>query len=439
MTAGRRLHIAIVLALVGAALSGLLLMQHHGEHGAVSAVQRVCGEGESGCDRVNQSRFSEAGGIPLAAFGLLFYLAVAILAALAPASDDDARAAAGRLIFTMAAVALLIDAALLGIQAFSIKAFCIFCLATYAINAALLWLFLPMRRAALAAKTAEGRLAMKAGLIAMLAGVAAVAAGEGWLRARAEYRAATLMGGAPASAAASTAPAVTAATPASGDIAVLQEQVRTLQATLDDPQKRNEYVTAKEMKDFETAAVQMLDLSAPRKGDGRAPITVVEFADMLCPRCREAARWFKEYVPATKGRVAVLFKNFPLDKSCNGSLTQTLHPGACLLAMGGLCAEEQGKFWDYHDRVFSMKADHAMMEDVRRLGRESGLDAARLDTCVASPKTRQRLEAQIAEAMRVGVNATPTLFINNKKVSNLNLFVPMVESEARRLGLPPPQ
>jgi protein-disulfide isomerase len=436
MTAGRRLQIAIVLALIGAALSGLLLMQHHGEHGAVSAVQRICGEGESGCDRVNQSRFSEAGGIPLAAFGLLFYLAVAILAALAPASDDDARAAAGRLIFTMAAVALVIDAALLGIQAFSIKAFCIFCLATYAINAALLWLFLPMRRAALAAKTAEGRLAVKAGLIAMLAGVAAVAAGEGWLRARAEYRAATLMGGAPASAAASTTPAATAA---SGDIAVLQEQVRTLQATLDDPQKRNDYVTAKELKDFETATVQMLDLNAPRKGDGRAPITVVEFADMLCPRCREAARWFKEYVPATKGRVAVLFKNFPLDKSCNGSLTQTLHPGACLLAMGGLCAEEQGKFWDYHDRVFSMKADHATMDDVRRFGRESGLDAARLDTCVASPKTRQRLEAQIAEAMRVGVNGTPALFINNKKVSNLNLFVPMVESEARRLGLPPPQ
>ena len=83
----RRLAVALVLALLGAAVSGLLLFQHHGEALAVSAVNQVCGDGTtSGCEQVAQSRWSSMGGVPLAAIGLAFslVLASAFVLALSP-------------------------------------------------------------------------------------------------------------------------------------------------------------------------------------------------------------------------------------------------------------------------------------------------------------------------------------------------------------------
>src|SRR5215510_15004527 len=69
-----RLLLLIAVAVVNAALSGLLLLQHHGEGRAVAALSQVCGQGaESGCDKVAQSRFSQVWGMPLGGYGLLVY------------------------------------------------------------------------------------------------------------------------------------------------------------------------------------------------------------------------------------------------------------------------------------------------------------------------------------------------------------------------------
>src|SRR5260370_9183522 len=81
----RRLLAAVVIGLLGAALSSVLLMQHHGEPRAVRAVDQACGEGQSsGCEEVARSSYSKVAGVPLAPFGLLFYLSVAAPAALSP-------------------------------------------------------------------------------------------------------------------------------------------------------------------------------------------------------------------------------------------------------------------------------------------------------------------------------------------------------------------
>jgi uncharacterized membrane protein len=76
-----RLGAALCLCLAGAFVSALLLLQHHGEGRAVSAVHQVCGEGEEGapsdCDTVAQSSWSSVGGLPVAAVGLVFYSSLA--------------------------------------------------------------------------------------------------------------------------------------------------------------------------------------------------------------------------------------------------------------------------------------------------------------------------------------------------------------------------
>jgi serine/threonine-protein kinase len=442
MNPQRRLQLAILLTLAGALLSALLLLQHHGETGAVAAVQQLCGEGqESGCDRVNQSRWSELLGVPLAGLGLVFYLSLAALLALALPAAEDLKAAAARLVVLGVAAALAADVLLLGVQAFSIGAFCKLCLATYAVNAALLALLWPQRRAgAEALGRGDGRLLALGWLLASLACVSSVWAADGWLRTRAAHRAASVLGAPTAPAAQpAAAPSVAPSAPAPGDGSpqALQAEIQRLQQTLDDPQKLQQYLTAKSLREFESATVEKLDLKVPVKGPADAPIKVVEFSDMMCPFCRQIGLAFKEYVPSTQGRVSVYFKNYPLDQSCNPNMNRTVHPGACALALAGICAHQQGRFWDYHDRVFAQQIDKADSAEARRYAAEIGLDMQRLDSCLASDEARQTLSAQIAEAHRIGTNATPTVLINGRKVPNLNLFTQMVEKESARLGLPP--
>src|SRR6185503_8987903 len=98
---------------------------------------------------------------------------------------------------------------------------------------------------------------------------------------------------------------------------------------------------------------------------------------------------------------------------------------------------DQWKFWPYHDRVFGSPPKAPQASDVVALAKESGLDVAVFESCLNATGTRDRLTAEIAEGQKARVDATPTLFINGKKLPRTNDFLQTVESEAARLGLPP--
>lgn len=451
----RRLLAALVVSMAGAAASGVLLMQHHGEPVAASAVQAACGEGEtSGCEEVARSPWSKVAGVPLAAIGLLFYLSLAALLALASIAPAESRPPLAALAALAFGAALVLDVGLLGLQAFSIKAFCTLCLATYLLNAAGLGALWPARRALGAlgptAGRGEGRLALAGWAVATLAVAGGVLAADSALGARAGQRAAAILGP-PAPAASPAAVPVAAPSPTpepvatpppaagpGGELQHYKDLAGRLQETLDDPQKLERYFADKAAREFDRAPVQALDLgSAPFKGPADAPIQVVEYSDFLCPYCRNLAGAFAQYVPQSGNRVAVYFKNFPLEQGCNPTIKSTVHPGACVLALGGLCAHYQGKFDPYHDRVFAAELRNPQAADVVRLAAEAGLNAAAIESCLSDPRTREQLTAQIQEAQRVGVQATPTVFINGKKLPRINDFLQAVEKEARRKGLPP--
>lgn len=465
-SAVKRLVAAVVICLVGAAVSSLLLMQHHGEEGAVSAVNRACGDGQtSGCEEVARSHYSKLAGVPLAAIGLVFYLSLAVLLALAALGPAESRPPLAALAVIAFALALLIDVGLLALQAFSIKAFCKLCLGTYALNAAGLAVLWPARRAAAelgtAVRRAEGHLVIAAWVVATLAIAGGVLGAEAALAAREAQRSANLLGTPTAPAptvAATTAP--TTAPPASttpeptpvttvppkaapaagaaGEMQYYKDTAKHLQETLDDPQKLEAYFADKAAKEFDRAPVQALDLKdVPVKGPANAPIQVVGYSDFLCPFCRGLAGALAQYIPQSGNRVAIYFKNYPLEQSCNPTIQNTVHPGACVLALGGICANYQGKFEPYHDRVFGAELKNPQVADVVRLAGEAGLNAAAVESCLADPRTKEQLAAQIQEAKKVGVQATPTLFINGKKLPRINDFLQTVEKEAQRKGLPP--
>jgi protein-disulfide isomerase/uncharacterized membrane protein len=456
-----RVLLVVLLALAGAFVSAILLGAHHGHHGIGAAVaDGLCGAGEeSGCEEVSRSRYSEIGSLSLAALGVAFYGAVLLLLAFGLASSDAVRESAAAVALLAFGLALAIDAVLLGVQAFAIGAYCRLCLATYVLNLAAFATLWPLRSKVSGITAAsEARRALSVWAVSAVVIAIAVGAVDRTL-ASAEPAPQTLLGEAElpadpappaelpvASEATSTvAPAETAPPALPGDNEGLQAQLQTaqariqeLQATLDDPQKFQAYQEQRAAENFERQPKVELDLGGvPVKGPKEAPIQVVEFSDFLCPFCRNLAGAFGGFMPQSQGRVAVFFKHYPLDQACNPVMTRTVHDGACELALGGVCAEEQGKFWEYHDRIFSQPPTNPSNDDVVRLAGEAGLDGEAMRQCLTSPGARAKLDRDIAEGKRLQVNATPTVFVNGKRLEQIGGFLKAIESESKRLGLPP--
>jgi protein-disulfide isomerase/uncharacterized membrane protein len=465
----RRLAVALCLCLAGATVSALLLLQHHGEGRAVTAVNRVCGEGEEGapsdCDAVAQSAWSSLGGFPVAGFGVVFYASLALLLALTLLVPEGLRPVLGGVALLGLVLGLVVDLFLLGVQVFSIGAICTMCLATYVLGGAALLTLLPtwrgLREPGPTLGRSEGRVALAGWVLGTVALTGAVVAAESALDYREQRRQVALLGApstpptpAPSpgkaeeeasSPRAGGAPESVEATPAGSDsgaakdAAYWERRAKELQQTLDDPQKLEQYFSDKAQKEFETAAVQDIDLErVPAKGPADAPVKVVEFSDFLCPFCRNLAAGLTQFAPQAGGRMVLYFKNYPLDKECNTALPRSTHPGACHLALGAICAEYQGKFPAYHNRVFATEGlRNPQAADVVRLAGEAGLNAEAMRGCLEDPQAKADLAAQIAEGQRLGVRATPTVYINGKQLPRINDFVAVVDREAQKSGFPP--
>ena len=178
---------ALCLCLSGAAVSALLLMQHHGEGTTVSAVNRRAASADGGCEDVARSSWSRVAGVPVAAYGLAFYLSLALALALSLVAPAETRDALAGLALAALAVGLLVDVLLLGVQAFAIHAYCKLCILTYVLSAlALVALLPPARRRAGRSppRAAGGRLALAGSALDPLAVAGAVFAANATLRSR---------------------------------------------------------------------------------------------------------------------------------------------------------------------------------------------------------------------------------------------------------------
>jgi protein-disulfide isomerase len=223
------------------------------------------------------------------------------------------------------------------------------------------------------------------------------------------------------------------------DVGYWREQAQKLQATLDDPQKLAQYFSAKAEREYDAESPELIDLaSVPVRGPADAPVTVVVYSDFLCPYCRQLAQALAGYMPRAGGRIKLYYKNYPLESGCNPKVARTVHAGSCALALGGLCAYYQGKFDQYHDRVFATELHEPQPADVVRLAGEAGLNAAAVEGCMDDPKTKSALAAQVAEGNRLGVSSTPTVYIDGRKLPQINIFEAIVDKEARKKGAPPP-
>jgi len=151
--------------------------------------------------------------------------------------------------------------------------------------------------------------------------------------------------------------------------------------------------------------------AAPVKGPANAPVTIVIFSDFQCPFCSKVEPTLKQIEETYGSKVRFAWKNQPLP----------FHQFAMGAAEAALAANEQGKFWEMHDKIFENQSA-LTATDLERYASEVGLDMAKYKAAASSGKFKAQIQADQAEGAKIGANGTPTFFINGQKLVGAQPF-----------------
>lgn len=156
-------------------------------------------------------------------------------------------------------------------------------------------------------------------------------------------------------------------------------------------------------------------------GEKNAPVVLIEFSDFQCPFCRS---FWRDSLPLIKseyigtGKVKFVYRDFPL----------SFHPGAMPAAQAAECAEEQGKFWEMHDKIFSEQDKLGSgtvqfdINDLKKWAGQIGLNTTKFNSCLDSQKYAQEATDDQKDGQAAGVGGTPTIFVNGQAIVGAQPF-----------------
>ena len=218
-----------------------------------------------------------------------------------------------------------------------------------------------------------------------------------------------------------------------GEEATVREQIRT--------QLQNQKLAAQRqafLQSLRSQATVAVHLKAPpvfraqvatdgalAKGPATAPVTIVEFSDFHCPFCKRVVPTLAQLETQYGDKVKLVFRDYPIDQ---------LHPQSRKAHEAARCASAQGKFWAYHDALFT-HAPKTSPEQLKAYAQDVGLDVAAFEQCVSSGKYQATVQRDVEEGTRAGVTSTPAFFINGRLVSGaqpLESFTRVIEDELAR-------
>lgn len=142
-------------------------------------------------------------------------------------------------------------------------------------------------------------------------------------------------------------------------------------------------------------------------GNPNAKIVVVEYSDLECPFCKVFHNTMQQVVKNSDNKVAWVYRQYPIPQ---------LHPKAFHESEATECAWDQGgndAFWKYTDRVFEITQSNNKLDvaELPKVAQYVGLDLVTFNTCLASGKFQAKIQADIDDGSKVGVNGTPSSFI----------------------------
>lgn len=377
----------VIVAVLGIAVS-IYSISHHLEVKLSGATDAICNINQAfSCDDVASSEYSELFGIPLGAYGLAFFLSLFFLSMIEIKNPGKEKSNLPALV-SLSFIGTLVSVILGGISAGIIGVGCITCIAVYVLNGALL-----------------------------LNSVFYLRSGQ------TGYSPARSMNG------------LTTAAIVTGLTILVYSQL----APTSDPRQHPNFVGEPE-EGAPTLSSQTYDIPVNlsaysgygedfRKGSDQAKVTIVEFADFECPACAAAARTLAQIAARYQDRINLVFKNYPLDQACNNGISRKLHEQACELAVMARCAGEAGKFWQYHDLAFgNQKLIDA--EKPRQWAKIVGLSDSQIETCANSKAILNKVKDDIRLGNSIGVQGTPSIYINGRKLLvNANFVTVAAEIE----------
>ena len=164
----------------------------------------------------------------------------------------------------------------------------------------------------------------------------------------------------------------------------------------------------------------------PAKGPADAPIEIVEFSDFQCPFCERATGTLAQLVDRYGDQVRFVYKDYPLSS----------HENAFKAAEAGNCANDQGKFWELHDKMFATQSALGV-PSLKAYAAELGMDAAAFSACLDSGKYAGEVQRDLAVGQSHGVSSTPTIFINGRVVTGaapIDVFDQIIREELEASG-----
>lgn len=398
-------RLQILFSLLGVVTSVYLLVQHTRLKSGIQESASFCSLGGfADCDVVNSSDFSEIGGVPMASLGIIFYFTCLLLSLLAR-PQDKLFARAQRPLSALTVVAGFIDTALLVLQIATLKTLCLLCLFTYLCTGGILFSTLVMTEARTWRAKLHGSIFPTYSGIDRFPWPIPVLTLLAWLG-------------------------------MIGAVALVPPYIRIKSQTYSIVENALEQFF-RGFKDKPSKKIEVKPEDATF-GNSSSHDQLVVFSDFQCPFCKKAAftlhTWMKQY----RHRVHFVFKHFPLDSSCNSGLQKQMHPQACGLAKLGTCANEKGKFWEFHDLVFLDIPTEVIEEGLdpvkKRL--QNIFSESEADTCLRSEKAGLKVAADIREGTRLGVGGTPAVYLNGKQITipltleNLNRLLEIEDAPA---------
>ena len=147
-----------------------------------------------------------------------------------------------------------------------------------------------------------------------------------------------------------------------------------------------------------------LEVEATRlvRGPADARITLITFSDYQCPICIRSEKVLTEVLAKYPKDVRLVHRHFPLDQ---------IHPFARPAAEAAMCADEQGKYWEFHDAIFALEG-RIEATSFEAIGKQLGLDEKALASCIAERRFKDFVEQDAAAGEAAGVTGTPAFFVN---------------------------
>lgn len=199
-------------------------------------------------------------------------------------------------------------------------------------------------------------------------------------------------------------------------------------------QRRTEYAAELRRKHgvqvlIEPPRVRIATPAGPTLGPADAPITVVEFSDFQCPYCARSAETVKQLVDKYPGKIRLVFQDFPLP----------IHKEAPKAAEAAACAQDQGKFWEMHDRLFQNQKELSIA-DLKRHAANLGLDVPAFNACLDEGRHADVWKQAKTFGESFGITGTPAFFVNGIPLfgaAPLQEFTQIIDDELARAATAP--